>query len=154
MQESTYSTHPLPYRKALTIFLRASAVAITTTTLATLLALTGCASAPVPTEQFAVAQSSIERATAAGAAEHAALEIKTARDKLAAAQRAVEDEEYAKASALAEEASVDAKLAEAKSESAKAKRSVSEIQDNLRSLRNELDRNSQQQKQMQSEPSS
>lgn len=114
-------------------------------TIFSLAALSGCASAPIPTEQFAVSQSAIESATAAGAPEYAPLDIKNARDKLTAAQRAVDKKEYPAAAALAEEAAVDAKLAETKAESAKAQKSVSELQGNLRTLMDEINRNSQQQ---------
>lgn len=114
---------------------------------ALLFLLTGCASAPIPTEQFAVSQAAIESATSAGATEYAPLEIKTARDKMSAAQRAITDKKYPAAAALAEEAAVDAKLAQTKAESEKANKSVSDIQDNLRILLDEIERNSQQQMQ-------
>lgn len=140
------------HRKLFVVFLNVTVIAITATTLATLLALAGCASAPIPTEQLAVSQAAIDSATTAGAPEYAPLEIKTARDKLSAAQRAIDEKQYDAAAALAEEASVDAKLAETKAESEKSKKSVSEIQDNLRTLLNEINRNSQQQ--MQAQPSS
>lgn len=159
MQESTgISTHIFstssPHKKMLSSFIHIAATAIGTTALATFLAvlLSGCASAPVPTEQFAVSQAAIESAATAGATEYAPLELKTARDKLAAAQRAVDDKEYPAAAALAEEASVDAKLAETKTQSEKAKKSASDIQDNLRTLMDEINRNSQQQ--IKSEPNS
>jgi hypothetical protein len=109
--------------------------------------LPGCASAPIPSEQFAISQTAIDNATAAGATEYAPLEIKNARDKLAAAHQAVDQKEYPAAAALAEEASVDAKLAQTKAASEKAKKSVAEIQDNLRTLQDEINRNSQQQEQ-------
>lgn len=107
--------------------------------------LTGCASAPIPTEQFAVSQAAIENATSAGAPEYAPLEIKSARDKMSAAQRAINDKDYTAAAALAEEAAVDAKLAETKAASEKANKSVNDIKDNLRTLIDEVERNSQQQ---------
>lgn len=136
--------------------LYAATTAASTTGLATLLALAGCASEPIPTEQFALSQSAIESATAAGATEYAALDIKNARDKLAAAQRAVEEKEYVAAAALAEEATVDAKLAETKAESEKAKKSLAELQDNLRTLLDEVNRGQQQlqMQQQQQQPSS
>jgi hypothetical protein len=128
------------------------AVAVAATSLATLLALVGCASAPIPTEQFAVSKTAIDSATTAGATEYAPLEIKTARDKLDAAQRAVDEKEYRKSAALAEEAQVDAKLAETKALSAKAKKSVAETQDNLRTLLEEVNRNTKQDMQRNTNP--
>jgi septal ring factor EnvC (AmiA/AmiB activator) len=87
----------------------------------------------------------IEGATTAGGTEYAPLELKSARDKLEAANQAVADENYEKAAMLASEAQVDAKLAETKSMSAKAQKAVAETQDNLRTMLNEINRNSQQQ---------
>jgi hypothetical protein len=148
MQESTCNfseRQHFSFKKVLIGFLHASVTAGGATAVATLIALTGCANAPIPSEQFAISQAAIDSANTAGASEYAPLEIKSARDKLAAAHSAVENKEYPAAAALAEEASVDAKLAETKAESEKAKKSVSDIQDNLRTLLNEVNRNSQQQ---------
>jgi hypothetical protein len=114
---------------------------------AALLTLTGCANAPVPTEQLAVSKTQIESATTAGGTEFAPLELKMAREKLDAANRAVTDKEYEKAARLASEAQVDAKLAETKALSAKAQKSVAETQEHLRTMLQEVNRNSQQQQQ-------
>lgn len=138
-----------PHKKIVFLLINAAATGATTTALAVVLALAGCASAPIPTEQFALAQAGIESAATAGATEYAPLELKTARDKLAAAQRAVDAKEYPAASALAEEASVDAKLAQTKAESQKAEKSARDIQDSLKTLLDEINRNTQQQMQSQ-----
>lgn len=134
------------------VLAKTTVAAIAATSIATLLALAGCASAPIPTEQFAVSKTAIDSATTAGATEYAPLEIKTARDKLDAAQRAVDEKEYKKAAALAEEAQVDAKLAETKALSTKAKKSVAETQDNLRTLLDEVNRNTRQDEQRNTNP--
>lgn len=113
-------------------------------------ALSGCASAPVPSEQLAVSKAAVDSATSAGGTEFAPLELKAARDKLEAANRAVANKDYETAAALASEAQVDAKLAETKALSAKAMKSVAETQDNLRSMLKEINRSStQQQEQLQ-----
>jgi hypothetical protein len=112
-----------------------------------LLALAGCANAPIPTEQLAVSKTQIESATTAGGTEFAPLELKMAREKLDAANVAVTEEKYEKAGRLAAEAQVDAKLAETKALSAKAQKSVAETQDHLRTMLQEVNRNSQQQQQ-------
>lgn len=114
---------------------------------AALLALTGCAGAPIPSEQLAVSKTQIESATTAGGTEFAPLELKTAREKLEAANRAVSEKEYEKAARLASEAQVDAKLAETKALSAKAQKAVAETQDHLRTMLQEINRTSQQQQQ-------
>lgn len=105
--------------------------------------LSGCASKPIPSEQFAISKTAIDSATAAGADQYSPLEIKSAREKLTSAERAVHEKNYEVASALAEESTVDAKLAEAKSASEKSKRSVEEIDKNLRTLLDETNRNQQ-----------
>jgi septal ring factor EnvC (AmiA/AmiB activator) len=115
----------------------------------TLLALSGCASTPVPTEQLAVSKTAVESATTAGGTEFAPLELKAARDKLEAANKAVAEKNNERAALLASEAQVDAKLAETKAESAKAQKAVAETQDNLRTMLQEVNRNSQQQIQQQ-----
>ncbi len=108
-------------------------------------ALSGCASKPIPTEQFAISKSAIDSATAAGAHQYAPLEITSAQDKLRSAERAVESKNYDTAAALAEEASFDAKLAQAKSETEKSRMAVEEIKKNLNSLRDEGQRSLEQQ---------
>lgn len=110
-----------------------------------LLALTGCASAPIPTEQLAVSKTQIDSATTAGGTEFAPLELKMAREKLDAANKAVADKDYDKAKRLASEAQVDGKLAETKALSAKAQKAVAETQSHLRTMLQEVNRNSQQQ---------
>lgn len=112
---------------------------------ATLLSLSGCASAPVPTEQLAVSKTQIDSATTAGGTEFAPLELKMAREKLEAANRAVSEKHYDEAARLAAEAQVDAKLAETKALSAKAQKAVAETQDHLRTILHEVNRNNQQQ---------
>lgn len=111
----------------------------------TLLALAGCASAPIPTEQLAVSKTQIDSANTAGGTEFAPLELKMAREKLDAANKAVADKDYDKAARLASEAQVDAKLAETKALSAKAQKAVAETQEHLRTMLQEVNRNSQQQ---------
>ncbi len=105
--------------------------------------LGGCASKPIPTEQFAISKSAIDSAASAGADQFAPLEIKSAREKLTSAERAVIEKKYEVAAALAEESTVDAKLAEAKSEAEKSKKSVEEIEKNLRTLLDESNRSQQ-----------
>lgn len=145
-------TQTAQVRNLFTVFCKIAIAAAAATSFAVLLTLTGCASAPIPTEQFAISKTAIDSATTAGATEYAPLEIKTARDKLDAAQRAVNAKDYRAASALAEEAQYDAKLAETKALSEKAKKSVAETQDNLRTLLDEINRNSRQEMQRNTNP--
>lgn len=102
--------------------------------------LAGCASVPAPTEQMAVSKSAIANAASAGGGEAAPVEMRSAQDKLDRANRAMGKKDYAEARQLAEAAQVDARLAEKKAESTKAGRSAAVIQEDLRVLREELER--------------
>ena len=103
--------------------------------------LTGCADkVPPPTRQITLATQAIAQAEGSGAFESAPMELKSARDKLSLAQRAMEKEDNLKAGRLADEAMIDANLAEAKARSAKAQKTVEELKENIRALREEVDR--------------
>lgn len=85
------------------------------------LALTGCASAPdrpVPTRQIQAAEAAILKAEQAGAS---SLETRIAREKLAGARRAVEDEHLLLAERSAIQAEADARLALARAEADRAR---------------------------------
>lgn len=105
-----------------------------------LLALGGCASIPPPTEQIAIARTSVSQAQAATATQHAPVELRAAQSKLERAQVAMEREEYVEAKRLAEQAEVDAKLAFSKAETAKAQMAVAQLNEGIRVLREELQR--------------
>jgi hypothetical protein len=102
----------------------------------------GCASVPAPTEQMAVSKSAIANAVAAGGAEYAAVEMKSAQEKMDGANRAMAKEDYADARWLAEQAQADARLAEKKAQSAKAQKAAGVMEEDLRVLREELARKS------------
>jgi hypothetical protein len=107
---------------------------------ALLIGLTACASVPPPTEQMAVARTSVSQAQTATATEHAPLELRTAQSKLDQAEAAMRSEDYLKAKRLAEQAEVDAKLAWARAETAKTKKAVEELEAGIRTLHQELQR--------------
>ena len=100
----------------------------------------GCASTPAPTEQMAVSKSAIANAVSAGGAEYAAVEMKSAQDKMDRANRAMAKEDYDVARSLAEEAQADARLAEKKAQSEKAQKAAVVMQEDARVLREELNR--------------
>jgi hypothetical protein len=108
-----------------------------------LLGLAACASVPPPTEQMAVARTTVSQAQSATATQHAPLELRTAQQKLEQAEAAMQRQENLKAKQLAEEAEVDAKLAWTKTETAKAKQAVAELEEGIRVLREELQRRTQ-----------
>lgn len=92
------------------------------------LVLAGCASKGVaPVAQLATARASITQAESAGAMQLAPVEILAARDKLGRAEAAVREERFADARRLAEQAEVDAELAERKTRAAKSAAAVEEL---------------------------
>ena len=105
--------------------------------------MAGCASSgPKPTEQIAVSKSAVANAEAAGGNEYAPVEMRTAQDKMDRAHRAMDKEDYVNARWLAEEAQVDARLAEKKAHSAKAQKAAIVMGDDIRVLRDEINRKS------------
>mgnify|MGYP001211655756 CR=1 FL=1 len=106
------------------------------------LALAGCASVPAPTEQMAVSKSAIANAASAGGGEYASIEMRSAQDKMDRANAALAKEDFESARWLAEEAQVDARLAEKKAQSAKARKAALVMNEDLRVLREEINRKS------------
>jgi hypothetical protein len=111
-------------------------------TVAALMLMVGCASTSAPTEQMAVSRAAVSNAMGAGGTEFAPVQFKSASDKLTAAERAMADKNYELALRLAEQAEVDAKLAAEMARSAKAQRAADALQDDIRVLRQEIDRQS------------
>lgn len=109
-------------------------------TLAVVMLMSGCASTPVPDKEIAVSKTALQSAMNAGGVEFAPVEVKTAQDKLAEAEKAVEDDENLKALHLAEAAEVDAKLAEYKAHTARAEKSLKESRDGQQQLQQEIQR--------------
>jgi hypothetical protein len=102
----------------------------------------GCASIPPPVEQMAVAKAAIANAVSAGGSEYASVEMRTAQEKIDRASRAMEKEDFETARWLAEEAEADARLAEKKAQSSKAQKAASVMKDDIRVLREEINRKS------------
>lgn len=101
--------------------------------------LAGCAGNP-PTEQFAVTESAVNSAVSAGGTEFAAVEMKSAQDKLKQAELAMHDKKYAEAKVLAEQAEWDARVAERKAQAMKAEQAVKDSQKGVQELRQESQR--------------
>jgi hypothetical protein len=83
---------------------------------------------------------SVVEATSAGATDLAPREMGAAQEKLAQANKALADKDYKAARSLADEAQVDAKAAAAKANSIKAQQAAAAVQNDIRALREELDR--------------
>jgi hypothetical protein len=107
------------------------------------LCIVGCATTPIPNEQIAVAKSSVQRAEQNGAPELAPVEMSTARQELASAEKAAADHEALPATQWAEKASVDAQLAEATAQERRAHKAATEFDASMATLRQETQRSSQ-----------
>ncbi|MGZ4957179.1 MAG: DUF4398 domain-containing protein, partial [Methylobacter sp.] len=105
--------------------------------------IVGCASIPAPTEQMAVSKIAVSNAGTAGGNEFAPIQLRSAMDKMDAAERAMAEENYLQARQLAEQAQFDAQLASATARSAKAQNAVGAIQEDNRVLRQEIERKAQ-----------
>jgi hypothetical protein len=108
---------------------------------AAMLLTVGCSSLKTPaTADVAVSKAAVETATGAGGVEFAPLEMNSAREKLALANQAMQAKDYKQAIDLANQAQADAKLAQSKANSAKAQATADALQEDIRILREELDR--------------
>jgi Domain of unknown function (DUF4398) len=105
--------------------------------------LAACVSTPIPNEKIAVAKESVQRAEQSGAPELAPVEMAAARDKLARAEKAAADREAVPANQLAEQANVDARLAEATAQQQRARKAAMEFDASMQALRSESMRNAQ-----------
>jgi len=105
------------------------------------LSAAGCTSMKTPaTASVAVSNAAVDSAAGAGGAEFAPVEMSSARNKMALANKAMAAKDYQLANDLATQAQADAKLAQGKADSAKAKTAADALQDDIRVLREELDR--------------
>ena len=101
----------------------------------------GCSSMKTPaTASVAVSKAAVDNAAGAGGAEFAPVEMNSAREKMALATKAMTAKNYKLANDLATQAQADAKLAQGKANSAKAQSAANALQDDIRVLREELDR--------------
>jgi phage tail tube protein FII len=104
--------------------------------------IVGCAGNP-PVEQMAVSKVAVTNAASAGGNEFAPISLKSAMDKMDAAELAMTSEDYVLARQLAEQAQADAQLALATARSVKAQKAASALQEDNRVLRQEIDRKTQ-----------
>ena len=104
-------------------------------------ALTACSTMPPPVEQMAVSKSAVDRASSSpNAVEAAPVELQKAREKLDRAQRAMTEKDYVLARRMAEQAEVDARVAESRASSARGERALKEVQESIRALQDEINR--------------
>jgi hypothetical protein len=100
------------------------------------LLLAGCAGNP-PNAQLAVTKSAVNEAVSSGGVEFAAIETKSARDKLRQAELQMQDENYEEAKRLAEQAEWDARVAVRKTQAAKAQKVLKDAEQGIEELRQE-----------------
>ena len=113
----------------------------------TLVAATICvvaqASDHLADDRIAVAKAAVEHAEQAGAPEAAPIELASARDKLVRAQKANAARDLKPAAAWADQANIDAQVAEATAVLARSKKAAVEFDASLQTLRQEAARSSQ-----------
>jgi 1,6-anhydro-N-acetylmuramate kinase len=102
--------------------------------------LGACAGTPPPVAQMAVAEASVKRAGSTSTTETAAAELRVATDKLAAARSALTAGDHDRARQLAEQATLDAQVAELHAQAARSVKAAQETQDAARVLRDEIAR--------------
>ena len=94
------------------------------TALVMTLALASCASLPPPNDSMSLAQTQLQSARDAGAADYAPVDLGFAQDKFQQAQAAMAERKYADAASLAGESVADADLARAKARLAAARSQI------------------------------
>lgn len=102
----------------------------------------GCSSrlkAPASAD-VAISKAAVDNAVDAGGAQFAPHELSVARDRLMQANQAMAAKDYRRASELASLAQADAKLAQGKANSAKAQAAADALHEDVRVLREELER--------------
>jgi hypothetical protein len=110
---------------------------------AAVLGMAACASTPVPNDRIAVAHDSVQRAERSGAPELAPVQLASAKDKLNKAENAAAHHDGVPAGQYADQANVDAQLAEAMANQQKAHKAAMDFDASMQALRSESMRSSQ-----------
>ncbi|MEP6548576.1 MAG: DUF4398 domain-containing protein [Gammaproteobacteria bacterium] len=107
------------------------------------LGMSALAATPVANEKIAVAKASVQRAEQSGAPELAPVEMAAAREKLARAEKAATDREPKPAAMLADQANIDAQVAEATAQQQRSHKAAMEFDASMQALRGEAIRATQ-----------
>jgi hypothetical protein len=102
--------------------------------------MAACASPAPPTQQMALAEAAVQRAGSMGSADLAPAELQLAKSKLSRARDAQDAKQFDRAARLAEQAQVDAEVAEMHAQAVRSRRAAQETQDAAAALREEVDR--------------
>nr|WP_154743929.1 DUF4398 domain-containing protein [Pseudomonas karstica] len=100
--------------------------------------MAGCAADPAPNEQMRLTRQALEQATAVGAVADVSPELKLAEGKFARATADMADESYKHARRRAEQAELDARLAEARVLTHKSEEQLSVLNTRITRLRKQL----------------
>ncbi|MBN2976774.1 hypothetical protein BFW88_20845 [Pseudomonas fluorescens] len=101
-------------------------------------ALAGCAADPAPNEQIRLTRQALEQANAVGASADESPELKLAEDKFAQAKADMADQSYKDARMQAEQAELDARLAEAQVLTRKSQEQLNVLNTRITRLRKQL----------------
>ncbi|OCR23724.1 lipoprotein [Pseudomonas syringae] len=99
--------------------------------------LVGCASDPAPIEQLKLTEKAVEQAKAVGATDEQP-ELQTAEEKLIQVRADMANKSYKQARMSAEQAELDARLAEARVLTAKSQEQITQLNTRLNRLRKQL----------------
>jgi hypothetical protein len=121
-----------------TRYLKSTAAAIALSFIATAV----YAKSPLADETIAVAKAAVQRAEQSGAPQAAPVELASARDKLARAEKENADHRAKPAIALADQATIDAQVAEAMAQKERAAKAAAEFDASMLTLRQESNRTS------------
>jgi hypothetical protein len=121
-----------------TRYLKLAAAAIALSFIATAV----YAKSPLADETIAVAKAAVQRAEQSGAPQAAPVELASARDKLARAEKENVDHRPKPAIALADQATIDAQVAEAMAQKERAAKAAAEFDASMLTLRQESNRTS------------
>ncbi len=101
-------------------------------------ALAGCAADPAPNEQMRLTEQALEQARAVGANAEDIAELKQAEDKVSRASAEMTEGSYKDARMLAEQAELDARLAEARVLTLKSQEQLNVLNTRITRLRKQL----------------
>jgi hypothetical protein len=104
------------------------------------LGVTGCSAARPPVAQVAQAELAVSQAAQSKAPVYAPADLRIAREKLASAQHEMVIDDYDDARRLAEQAVIDAQLAQAKANASEAQYNAEEVRKTIATLRSEATR--------------
>ena len=102
--------------------------------------LVACATSRPSPDAFSNAEGAIDAAIAAGAEEHAPVELRFAREKLEEANKGVEFKQWDKAIVLVEQSEINSELAIEKARTAKLRNEVTELARQNEILREDFER--------------